>query len=70
MYSRFIDSKFEELQPLSQKGFDSLPESLFPTGFLGYLKKDIDEGNFEQAVRDFSQINDAAKTMGGSWTNY
>lgn len=33
-------------------------------GFLGYLEKDIDEGNFEQAVKDFSQINNAAKTMG------
>jgi signal transduction histidine kinase len=33
-------------------------------GFLGYLEKDISEGNYERAVRDFSQINDAAKTMG------
>ena len=33
-------------------------------GFLGYLEKDIEEGNFEQAVKDFSQINNAAKTMG------
>jgi len=33
-------------------------------GFLGYLEKDIKDGNFERAVKDFSQINDAAKTMG------
>lgn len=33
-------------------------------GFLGYLEKDIKDGDFERAVKDFSQINDAAKTMG------
>jgi signal transduction histidine kinase len=33
-------------------------------GFLGYLEKDIKEGNYERAVKDFSQINAAAKTMG------
>lgn len=33
-------------------------------GFLGYLEKDIKDGDFERAVKDFSQINNAAKTMG------
>jgi signal transduction histidine kinase len=33
-------------------------------GFLGYLEKDIKEGNYEKADRDFSQINAAAKAMG------
>ena len=33
-------------------------------GFLGYLEKDIKDGKHEQAVKDFSQINAAAKTMG------
>lgn len=33
-------------------------------GFLGYLEKDIKDGDFDRAVRDFSQINSAAKTMG------
>ena len=33
-------------------------------GFLGYLEKDIQKGDFERAVKDFSQINEAAKTMG------
>lgn len=33
-------------------------------GFIGYLEKDIQNGDFERAVKDFSQINEAAKTMG------
>jgi signal transduction histidine kinase len=33
-------------------------------GFLGYLEKDLKAGKYEQANRDFSQINAAAKTMG------
>ncbi len=33
-------------------------------GFLGYLEKDIKAGKYEQANRDFSQMNEAAKTMG------
>ena len=33
-------------------------------GFLGYLEKDIKDGNTERTKKDFSQINDAAKTMG------
>ena len=33
-------------------------------GFLGYMEKDIREENYEQAIKDFSQINEAAKTMG------
>lgn len=33
-------------------------------GFFGYLEKDIKEGDYERAVKDFSQINNAAKTMG------
>lgn len=33
-------------------------------GFSGYLDKDIKDGDFERAVKDFYQINDAAKTMG------
>lgn len=33
-------------------------------GYLGYLEKDIEEGNYDRAARGFSQINDAAKTMG------
>jgi signal transduction histidine kinase len=33
-------------------------------GFLGYLERDIREGNYERAARDHSQINEAAKTMG------
>ena len=33
-------------------------------GFLGYMEKDIREKNYKQASRDFSQVNEAAKTMG------
>ena len=33
-------------------------------GFLGYLGRDIEEGNTEKAEKDFAQINSAAKTMG------
>ncbi|HSG41994.1 MAG TPA: ATP-binding protein [Anaerolineales bacterium] len=33
-------------------------------GFLGYMEKDISEENYKQASKDFSQINEAAKTMG------
>lgn len=33
-------------------------------GFLGYLEKDIREGDYEKAGRDFAQINEAAKMMG------
>jgi len=33
-------------------------------GFLGYLDKDLKEGNTEKAEKDFAQINEAAKTMG------
>lgn len=33
-------------------------------GFLGYLEKDIKEGNSERTKKDVHQINDAAKTMG------
>lgn len=33
-------------------------------GFLGYLEKDIKDGNYERAQKDFSQINNAAKKMG------
>lgn len=33
-------------------------------GFLGYLEKDLKDGNYDRAGKDFSQINAAAKTMG------
>lgn len=33
-------------------------------GFLGYLERDLKAGKHEQANRDFSQINEAAKSMG------
>ena len=33
-------------------------------GFLGYLERDINEGDYEKAGRDFVQINEAAKKMG------
>jgi signal transduction histidine kinase len=33
-------------------------------GFLGYLEKDLKAEKYEQANRDFSQMNEAAKTMG------
>lgn len=33
-------------------------------GFLGYLERDIKAGDTERAKKDFSQINEAAKTMG------
>jgi signal transduction histidine kinase len=33
-------------------------------GFLGYLEKDIKEGDYKKAGRAFSQINEAAKKMG------
>ena len=33
-------------------------------GFLGYLEKDINNGDYERAKKDFSQINDSAKMMG------
>ena len=33
-------------------------------GFLGYLEKDIDAEKYDQAKKNFSQINNAAKSMG------
>lgn len=33
-------------------------------GFLGYLERDIKDGDYEKADRDFVQINEAAKKMG------
>jgi len=33
-------------------------------GFLGYLDKDIKAGDTERTQKDFTQINEAAKTMG------
>ena len=33
-------------------------------GFLGYMEKDINNGDMERAKKDFAQINDAAKQMG------
>ena len=33
-------------------------------GFLGYLEKDIKEGDIERTKKDINQINGAAKTMG------
>jgi signal transduction histidine kinase len=33
-------------------------------GFLGYLEKDINGGDFEKAKKDLAQINNAAKKMG------
>lgn len=33
-------------------------------GFLGYLEKDINDGNLERVEKNVTQINDAAKKMG------
>lgn len=34
------------------------------SGYLGYLERDIQEGNHERMQKDLSQINDVAKRMG------
>jgi signal transduction histidine kinase len=62
---RQLQRKNQELDRFAIRVSHDLKTPLITlAGFLGYLGKDINDGNFEKARKDFSQINEAAKTMG------
>lgn len=60
-----LRSKNQELNRFALRVSHDLKTPLITVaGFLGYLERDINEGEYEKAGRDFVQINEAAKKMG------
>ena len=62
---RQLQKKNQELDRFAVRVSHDLKSPLITlAGFLGYLERDIKEGNSERAEKDFTQINEAAKSMG------
>ena len=60
-----LKSKNQELDRFAIRVSHDLKTPLITVaGFLGFLEKDIKEGNYERVDKNAAQINDAAKKMG------